>query len=315
MYPFQLARCFVVFCALASLLLLAPASPTAAQSEIPLFKAASTLAADPAVQKPLNTSLVSRLRTVVINPDIQNIQTSDSIELNLFEDARYRATRVRLQKGTGGSLLWTGTISGAENGHVVIAAKDRQVCASIVLASTMYQIRPVGQGAHMVRQIRKEALTGIGSAPSAASSNESRVIQLVNRERVIEGLPPLYYNDRLYDSAHNHSLDMATTNYYSHDSRNGRKFFERIFASGYPISKCGENIAFGFSSPEEVFECWMNSPDHRVNIMNAEFTEIGVGYACDNSTHREYWTQDFGAGRKSDADQGMRLAMGLVDKE
>ena len=311
MYRFQLTRCFVVLCALASLLLLAPVSSTAAPSEISLLEPASTHAAAPAVQKPVNTSLVSRSRTVVINPDILNIHTSDSIQLNLFEDARYRATKVRSQKGTGGSLLWTGTISGAENGHVVIVAKDQRVCASIVFASTTYQVRPVGQGLHMLRQIRKEALTGIESVPSTVSPSESRLIQLVNQERMIEGLRPLHYNGRLYDSARNHSRDMAMANYYSHDSRNGRKFFERIFASGYPVSKCGENIAHGFSTPEEVFEGWMNSPDHLVNIMNTEFTELGVGYACDDSTRRQYWTQDFGAGRKPNAGQAMKLAGGL----
>jgi uncharacterized protein YkwD len=265
------------------------------------LESTSTHATAPAVQKPANTTLVSRMRTVAVNPDILNIQTSDSIQLNLFEDARYRAVRVRSQKGAEGCLLWTGTISGSENGHVVIAAKDQQVYASIVLASAMYQIRPVGHGLHMLRQIRKEALTGIESVPSAVGPGEFRVIQLVNQERLIEGLRPLHYNDRLYHSARNHSRDMAMANYYSHDSRNGRKFFERIFASGYPVSKCGENIAHGFSAPEEVFEGWMSSADHRMNILNAEFTEIGVGYASNDGTCHAYWTQDFGAGRKSDA--------------
>jgi uncharacterized protein YkwD len=41
----------------------------------------------------------------------------------------------------------------------------------------------------------------------------------------------------------------------------------------------------------------MSSSDHRVNIMNADFTEIGVGYASDDSSRRAYWTQDFGARR------------------
>ncbi len=306
MHRFQFIRFLVCFCALVSLLPLAPASSTAAPSEISLLQPATNAAA-PAVPKPVNTSLVSRLRTVAINPDVLDIRTIDSIQLNLFENAQYRASRVRSQMGAGGYQLWTGRISGAENGSVVIVVKNRQVSASIVLDSAMYQVRPVGQG-HVVRQIRKDALGGIESVPSAVSQSESRVIQLVNQERIIEGLRPLNYNDKLYDSARSHSRDMATANYYSHDSRNGRKFHERIFASGYPISKCGENIALGFSSPEEVFECWMNSPDHRVNIMNAEFTDIGVGYASDNSTRRELWTQDFGAGKKSDASQGMKLA-------
>jgi hypothetical protein len=253
MYRFQLTRCFVVFCALASLLLLAPAGSTAAPSEISLLEPASAHAAAPAVPKTVSTTLVARMRTVDINPDILTVQTIDAMQLNLFEDAQYRAVRVRSQKGTEGMLLWTGTISGAENGHAVIVAKDRMVYASIVFASTTYQIRPFGQGLHMLRQIKKEALTGIASVPSAVGPIESKVIQLVNQERMVEGLRPLHYNDRLYDSARNHSRDMATANYYSHDSRNGRKFFERIFAAGYPVTKCGENIARGFSSPEEVF--------------------------------------------------------------
>jgi len=312
MYRRRLTRCFVVFCALASLLLLAPAGSTAAPSEISLLEPTSTHATAAAVQKPVNTTLVSRMRTVAINPDILNIQTSNSIQLNLFQDAQYRAIRVSSQNGAGGLVVWTGTIAGAENGHVVIVAKDKRVYASIVLASATYQVRPVGQGLHVLRQIRKEALTGIESVPSEVGPSEFRVIQLVNQERMIEGLRPLHYNGRLYDSARNHSRDMAMANYYSHDSRNGRKFFERIFASGYPVSKCGENIAQGFSSPEEVFEGWMSSQDHRVNIMNAEFTEIGVGYASDDSTRRIYWTQDFGAGRNSDVGQRVRLAGGSL---
>lgn len=301
---------FISFCVLASLLFLLPANSSAAQTEITLLKSAPTATGAITVQKPINTSLVSRTRTVDINSDALNIQSIDSVQLNLFDDAQYRASRVRSQRGTGGALLWTGTISGTDKGHVVIVVKDRKVCASISLASTMYQVRPIAQGLHVVRQVRKEALSGVGSIPSAVSQSESKVIQLVNQERLIEGLRPLQYNDRLYSSARNHSRDMALANYYSHDSRNGRKFFERIFASGYPVSKCGENIAHGFSTPEEVFEGWMNSPDHRVNIMNAEFTEIGVGYASNDTTHREYWTQDFGAGRKGDTGQGIRLAGG-----
>lgn len=307
MYRLRPTRCFFAICALASLLILSPSNCSAVPNEITLLKPATGTGHAPP-PKPVNSSLVARSRTVLISPDVLNIQSSDSVRLNLFDDVQYRATRVRSLKGTGGAQLWRGAVSGDQNGQVVIVVKDQRVCASIVLTSATYQIRPTGQGLHVVRQINREALAGTAAVPSSVSRDESRVIQLVNQERMLEGLRPLQYNDRLYTSARNHSRDMALTNYYSHDSRNGRKFFERIFAAGYPVSKCGENIAHGFTSPEEVFEGWMNSPDHRVNIMNAEFTEIGVGYACNGSNHREYWTQDFGAARKGNSGQSMRLA-------
>jgi uncharacterized protein YkwD len=100
---------------------------------------------------------------------------------------------------------------------------------------------------------------------------------------------------------------MALGNYYSHDRRDGRKFYERIFDTGYPVSKCGENIAVGFATPEEVFEGWINSPEHRANILNSDFTEIGVGNAVGNS--RIYWAQEFGAGRRPDHEV-LKLASG-----
>ena len=58
----------------------------------------------------------------------------------------------------------------------------------------------------------------------------------------------------------------------------------------------GENIAAGYASPEAVMSGWMNSSGHRANILNCNFTEIGVGYAYaanDPGTiqYRHYWTQ------------------------
>jgi uncharacterized protein YkwD len=89
---------------------------------------------------------------------------------------------------------------------------------------------------------------------------------------------------------------MATNNYFSHTSRDGRTFGQRIenagFGGGYPR---GENIAAGSSTAQGVMNQWMSSDGHCRNIMTAGFRAIGVGYAeRAGSTYRHYWTQNFG---------------------
>ncbi len=60
-------------------------------------------------------------------------------------------------------------------------------------------------------------------------------------------------------------------------------------ALGIDYRAAAENIAIGQKSADEVVKGWMNSPGHRENIMNANFTHIGIGY--DAQGH--YWTQQF----------------------
>lgn len=82
---------------------------------------------------------------------------------------------------------------------------------------------------------------------------------------------------------------MAENDYFSHTSRDGRSFVDRIRAAGHP-SPGAENIAYGYSDGASVVEGWMNSPGHRRNIMNCSLTAIGVGFAGRGN----YWTQNFG---------------------
>ena len=91
---------------------------------------------------------------------------------------------------------------------------------------------------------------------------------------------------------------MATNNYFSHTSQDGRTFDERIWDAGYSGSTpLGENIAAGQSTPQSVVNGWMSSSGHCKNIMKAGFEDIGVGYAFSGgSTYGHYWTQDFGGG-------------------
>jgi len=136
----------------------------------------------------------------------------------------------------------------------------------------------------------------------ARADFESEVIELVNAERQDLGINPLSYDADLAVAARLHSQDMGNQDYFSHDSLDGTKFYERIIDEGYDYNLCGENIAAGQSTPEDVVDTWMNSPGHRANILNPDFCDIGVGYASvAGSTYNHHWTQDFG--RKSGVTQ------------
>ncbi|MGW1885566.1 CAP domain-containing protein [Streptomyces sp. NPDC001970] len=132
------------------------------------------------------------------------------------------------------------------------------------------------------------------AAPAApASGAVARVVQLVNSERSKAGCSPVKLNATLTKAAQDHSKDMAAHRNMSHTGSDGSNPGDRITRAGYNWSTYGENVAYGYSTPESVMQAWMTSPGHKKNILNCAFKEIGVGLAQPN----DYWTQDFGAAR------------------
>lgn len=128
------------------------------------------------------------------------------------------------------------------------------------------------------------------TAPSATQNNfESQVVALVNKERAKQGLNPLTVNKKLSDVARIKSQDMHDKKYFSHNSPTYGSPFDMMKSFGISYKTAGENIARGHTTPEKVMDGWMNSPGHRANILNASFTQIGVGYVSDG----HYWTQQF----------------------
>ncbi|MGW4107720.1 CAP domain-containing protein, partial [Streptomyces sp. NPDC004976] len=120
------------------------------------------------------------------------------------------------------------------------------------------------------------------------------VVDLTNRERARAGLPPLSRDARLTAAAQAHSADMVARDFYSHTAPDGSRPWDRAAAAGSARRTVGENIACGQRSAAEVVEGWMNSPGHRANILKADFTHIGVGFAGGGRAGM-YWTQLFGA--------------------
>jgi uncharacterized protein YkwD len=87
---------------------------------------------------------------------------------------------------------------------------------------------------------------------------------------------------------------MRDKNYFSHDSPTygSPKQMVDDFGIKYQYG-IGENIAAGFNTPTEVMRSWMNSDDHRRNILDPKYTHIGVGYIDGGSQYGTYWTQQF----------------------
>jgi uncharacterized protein YkwD len=133
-------------------------------------------------------------------------------------------------------------------------------------------------------------------APTGAAALETEVVRLVNVERASEGCGAVTVDTRLTAAARAHSADMAANDYFSHTSRDGTEFAERITSAGYRWSSAAENIAAGQRSPASVMAAWMGSDGHRRNILNCGLRHIGVGLAY-SPDDRPYWTQDFATPR------------------
>ncbi len=119
----------------------------------------------------------------------------------------------------------------------------------------------------------------------------ARVLELVNQERVKEGLSPLEQGTEALEKAVQVRAD-ETTELFSHTRPDGSKCFTAITDQGQGYMSAGENIARGFSSPDDVVAAWMNSEGHRANIMDEDFTMLSTGCAVDEEG-RICWVQLF----------------------
>lgn len=132
-------------------------------------------------------------------------------------------------------------------------------------------------------------LTPGGNAEEAAWTNE--FMDLVNAHRAEEGLRPLTENDEMSEIAEGHSLDMAEGDVgFGHGGFSGRCSAARNALGGG--NWCGENVARGQTTPEAVFNSWLNSSAHRDNLENPRATHMGLGFAR-NPAGGLYWTQLF----------------------
>lgn len=124
---------------------------------------------------------------------------------------------------------------------------------------------------------------------SDVAAIEQLVVDLTNQERAKHGLDALQIDQPLMAAAREKSQDMQVNQYFSHTSPTFGSPFDRLKALGISYTLAGENIAKGQTSAAQVVDAWMNSEGHRANILNKDFTHIGVGYVKQG----HFWTQQF----------------------
>ena len=181
--------------------------------------------------------------------------------------------------------------------RVLALAVVGAACATILAA-------PAGAFVDRAAPVRHTAQAG-------ASALETAVLADVNRVRAQHGLGPLRVSVRLAAAASQHSREMARRGYFSHDSADGSAFWKRVeryYASAkYRFWSVGENLLW--SSPDVdapgAIKMWMGSPEHRANLLNPSWREVGLSAVHSDSAPGSYHglgvtivTADFGARTK-----------------
>ncbi|HSX47376.1 MAG TPA: CAP domain-containing protein, partial [Patescibacteria group bacterium] len=118
---------------------------------------------------------------------------------------------------------------------------------------------------------------------SSQDFSRSTLLQDTNEDRISNGQTKLRFNGLLNSAAQAKAEDLASNNYWAHISTTGKTPWNFITNSGYYYQKAGENLAYGFGSANDVVQAWLNSPEHKDNMLNKDFEDVGFGIAESNN--------------------------------
>ena len=125
----------------------------------------------------------------------------------------------------------------------------------------------------------------------AANYPEEEILNLINDIRKEHNLPSIAHNWEIARIARHKTEDMRAKQYFDHHSPTYGSFFDTLENFSILYKSAGENIASGFTVPSAVIEAWMESDEHRLNILNPNFCQAGVAYTSDGDSH--YWVVIF----------------------
>ena len=100
-----------------------------------------------------------------------------------------------------------------------------------------------------------------------------------NANRTQDNEAPLTIDAKLTAAAQAKANDMVAKDYWAHNSPTGVTPWDFITAAGYQYLAAGENLAYGFDNADQAVIGWMNSPEHRANILNVSYQNVGFGVA------------------------------------
>lgn len=129
------------------------------------------------------------------------------------------------------------------------------------------------------------------------SAYANEVLRLVNIERANAGVAPLVLDEALCNAANMRAIEMDCTGVFGHKRPNDHSCFEVYDICNVEWwNACGENIAAGQATPEDVMKSWLGSAGHKANILSPEYTKMGLGYSnsgCGAGEYSYYWAQEF----------------------
>ena len=145
----------------------------------------------------------------------------------------------------------------------------------------------------------------LSPAKSAAQTaiDVSQLYSLTDQDRSQNGLKSLSVNQDLVNAAQAHGEDMFQNQYWGHYSPTGKSPWDFIVAAGYSYSYAGENLAKNFTDASSTNTAWLNSSEHRDNIMNSQYTDIGIAVVTGtlDGTQQTIVVQMFGSPSPSQA--------------
>lgn len=193
----------------------------------------------------------------------------------------YMGWRVPASPAVGGvigliTLFGLAVGLGFYNSSAAQPARDNSQAPVVIPIS----IRPAIISVSNVSVTGKVAVKGASTAMSAKTAAGSSAItdqlfSLVNQQRAQNGLAPLARDPRLDASAAAKCQDMVAKNYWAHVSPSGEQPWQFIQDQGVSYSSAGENLATGYDTAQLIVNAWMNSPEHRTNILNPAFNYVG----------------------------------------
>lgn len=160
------------------------------------------------------------------------------------------------------------------------------------------------------------ALRPLAGGAESDPSLERELLALTNTDRTSNGLPALAADRRMIEIARERSDDMVTRSYFSHDiPPDGRKVFDLLLERGVDYETAGENIAQNNAARDGTVQFaqqgFMNSPDHRQNILRSAFTSVGIGVTPGGAryTHTVVFMNPFAT------DAGVSIELGSISSD
>lgn len=121
----------------------------------------------------------------------------------------------------------------------------------------------------------------MGGAVLGASTGftQQALLTETNQDRAEQHIGSLTLDGQLTTAAQAKADDMAAKNYWAHNAPDGTTPWKFVQDSGYRYVAAGENLAYGFADSDQVLKAWMNSAEHRANVLNGAYQNVGFGVA------------------------------------